>query len=240
MLAPTHTRAMPAAEPDAELLARWRDGDTVAGNALVRRHFDMLYRFFSGRLDEGVPDLVQQTFLGAMKARDRLSPDVNFRAYLLGIAHRLLLMAYRSRRRHDAVFARGDTSAAAQLTSPSRAIARRERQRALLVSLRELSLEHQVVVQLLYWEDLSIDEIAAIVGVQPGTVKSRLHRARNILRQTLSEHAPAPNLVSSIEDFDAWARSLWAAGPGEPPDGPDGPDHPDHPDQDDEPPGTTT
>jgi RNA polymerase sigma factor (sigma-70 family) len=214
MLSSPYTRMMPATDQDAELLARWRDGDTAAGNALVRRHFDMLYRFFSGRFDEGVPDLVQHAFLGAMKAKDRLPADVNFRAYLLGIAHRLLLMAYRSRRRHDAVFARGDASAAAQLTSPSRAIARRERQRALLVSLRDLSLEHQIVVQLFYWEDLSIDEIAAIVDVQPGTVKSRLHRARMILRQTLSEHAPAPNLAVSVDDFDAWARSLWAAAEG--------------------------
>jgi RNA polymerase sigma factor (sigma-70 family) len=229
-----YTLVMPATEQDAELLARWSEGDTAAGNALVRRHFDMLYRFFSGRLDEGVPDLVQHTFLGAMKARTRLPPDVNFRAYLLGIAHRLLLMAYRSRRRHDAVFARGDASAAAQLTSPSHAIARRERQRSLLVSLRQLSLEHQIVVQLFYWEDLSIDEIAAIVGVQPGTVKSRLHRARGLLRQTLSRalsgHAPAPNLALSIDDFDAWARSLWAAA-----EGGRGPS-----DRDDDPPGTIT
>lgn len=195
---------------DAALLARWREGDEAAGNSLVRRHFDLLYRFFSGRFDEGVPDLVQRTFLGAVQARDRLPADVNFKAYLLGIAHRLLLMAYRSRRRHDAVFAAGDASATAMVTSPSRAVARRERQRALLASLRELSIEHQIVVQLFYWEDLSIDEVAAIVEVPPGTVKSRLHRARGLLRQTLSGHMQMPQLAElSIEDFDAWAKRLW-------------------------------
>ena len=198
---------------DTALLAQWREGDEAAGNALVRRHFDLLYRFFSGRFDEGVPDLVQRTFLGAVQARDRLPSDVNFKAYLLGIAHRLLLMAYRSRRRHDAVFAPGEASATALLTSPSRAVARRERQRALLASLRELSIEHQIVVQLFYWEDMSIEEVAAIVEVPPGTIKSRLHRARALLRQTLSGHMAMPDAVLaaelSVEDFDAWAKRLW-------------------------------
>lgn len=198
---------------DAALLARWRGGDESAGNALVRRHFDLLYRFFSGRFDEGVPDLVQRTFLGAVQARDRLPDDVNFKAYLLGIAHRLLLMAYRSRRRRDRIFTAGDASGTALVTSPSRAVARRERQRALLASLRELSLEHQIVVQLFYWEDLSIDEVAEVVQVPPGTVKSRLHRARQLLRQTFSGHVAAPDPEVSIEDFDAWAKRLWEPGP---------------------------
>jgi RNA polymerase sigma factor (sigma-70 family) len=211
---------MPELADDTTLLARWRDGDETAGNALVHRYFDLLYRFFSGRFDEGVPDLVQRTFLGAVQAKDRLPADVNFRAYLLGIAHRLLLMAYRSRRRYDAVFATGDASAPAQLTSPSRAVARRERQRALLASLRELSLEHQIVVQLFYWEDLSIEEVAEIAGVPPGTVKSRLHRARALLRHTFAGFMETPAELSpaelspaelSVEDFDAWARRLWQA-----------------------------
>lgn len=204
---------MAGGEVDSELLARWREGDQIAGNTLVRRHFDRLHRFFAGRLDEGVTDLVQRTFLGVVQARDRLPHDVDFRAYLFGIAHRLLLMAYRSQRRHDAVFTAGSASGAASMTSPSGAVERRERQQVLLTSLRQLSLEHQIVIQLLYWEDLSIDEIAAIVEAPPGTVKSRLHRARALLREILAQQPVEPGLdVSqlSIQDFDAWARALAA------------------------------
>lgn len=200
------------AATDAELLSSWREGDAQAGNTLVARHFDLLYRFFSGRFDEGIPDLVQRTFLGAVQARDRLTPDVNFKAYLLGIAHRQLLMAYRSRRRRDAVFARGmpSTSGTALLTSPSKAVARRERQRALLGALRTLSLEHQVVVQLYYWEDLPIDAISRIVEASPSAIKSRLHRARLLLRESLDAQLQAPDPQISVRDFDAWARSMWA------------------------------
>jgi len=195
--------------PDTELLAEWRDGDAEAGNVLVGRYFDLLHRFFSGRFDDGVPDLVQRTFLGAVQARDRLPSDVNFKAYLLGIAHRQLLMAYRSRRRYDAVFTSGDPTGAALVTSPSRLVARKERQRALLGALRELSVEHQVVVQLYYWEELSIETIAGIVDASTTAVKSRLHRARGLLRDAVAAHLAAPDPEASVQDFDAWARSVW-------------------------------
>jgi RNA polymerase sigma-70 factor (ECF subfamily) len=194
---------------DSDLLARWRDGDAEAGNELVSRYFDLLHRFFSGRFDDGVPDLVQRTFLGAVQARDRLPSDVNFKAYLLGIAHRQLLMAYRSRRRYDAVFCSGDPTGPALVTSPSRVVARRERQRALLGALRELGIEHQVVVQLYYWEELPLDTIARIVDASTTAVKSRLHRARSLLRDAMAAHLAAPDPETSVRDFDAWARSVW-------------------------------
>jgi RNA polymerase sigma-70 factor (ECF subfamily) len=200
---------------DTDLLAQWRDGDAEAGNLLVARYFDLLHRFFAGRFDDGVPDLVQRTFLGAVQARDRLPSDVNFKAYLLGIAHRQLLMAYRSRRRYDAVFAAGDATGPALVTSPSRVVARKERQRALLGALRELGIEHQVVVQLYYWEELPIETIARIVDVSATAVKSRLHRARGLLRDAVAAHLAAPDPETSVRDFDAWARSVWARGQAE-------------------------
>jgi RNA polymerase sigma factor (sigma-70 family) len=208
---PATIAIMPALEesPDTELLARWRDGDDAAGNALVRRHFDLLFRFFRGRFDDGVPDLVQRTFLGAVQARDRVPDGVAFKAYLLGIAHRQMLMAWRTQRRHDAVFTGGTVSAAAQLTSPSRVVAKREEQRTLLAALRELPIEHQVLVELFYWEDLAIDEIATILEVPAGTVKSRLHRARTLLREAIAARAASPDLAeSTLSDLEAWARSL--------------------------------
>jgi len=194
---------------DAELLARWREGDDAAGNALVRRHFDLLFRFFRGRFDDGVPDLVQRTFLGAVKARERVPEGVPFKAYLLGIAHRQMLMAWRSQRRHDAVFTGGTVSAAAELSSPSRVVAQREEQRTLVAALRDLPLDHQVLIELFYWEDLGIDEIATILEVPSGTVKSRLHRARTLLREAIAARAASTDLAeSTLQNLEGWARSL--------------------------------
>jgi RNA polymerase sigma factor (sigma-70 family) len=197
---------------DAELLARWREGDDTAGNALVRRHFDLLFRFFRGRFDDGVPDLVQRTFLGAVKAKERVPDGVPFRAYLLGIAHRQMLMAWRSQRRHDAVFTGATASAAAQpapMSSPSHVAAQREEQRTLVAALRDLPIEHQVLVELFYWEDLGIDEIATILAVPSGTVKSRLHRARTLLREAIAARASSADLAeSTLQNLEGWARSL--------------------------------
>jgi RNA polymerase sigma-70 factor (ECF subfamily) len=172
-----------------------------------------LFRFFRGRFDDGVPDLVQRTFLGAVQARDRVPAGVAFRAYLLGIAHRQMLMAWRAQRRYDAVFTGGTASAAAVASSPSLAVAKREEQRTLLMALRELPIEHQVLVELYYWEDLGVDEIATILAVPPGTVKSRLHRARMLLREAIAARAASPDLAeSTLQDLEGWARSLRTQG----------------------------
>jgi RNA polymerase sigma factor (sigma-70 family) len=196
---------------DAELFTRWRAGDDVAGNALVRRHFDTIHRFFAARFDHGVTDLVQRCFLGAVQAKDRLPEGLSFRAYLLGIAHRQMLMAWRTQRRHDAVFAAGSVSAAARRTSPSAVAAAREEQRVLIRALRSLAIEQQSLLELFYWEELGIDEIAAILGIPAGTVKSRLHRARGLLREAIDRIELAPDVLqSTAQNLEAWARSLRA------------------------------
>ncbi len=195
--------------PDAELFTRWQGGDELAGNALVRRHFDMIHRFFAARFDRGVTDLVQRCFLGAVQAKERLPEGLPFKAYLLGIAHRQLLMAWRTQRRHDAIFDAGSVSAAAQCTSPSGVAAKHEEQRALIRALRSLAIEQQSLLELYYWEELGIDEIAAILEIPSGTVKSRLHRARSLLRAAIEALQLAPGLAeSTVQDLEGWARSL--------------------------------
>ncbi|HWB73989.1 MAG TPA: sigma-70 family RNA polymerase sigma factor [Nannocystaceae bacterium] len=199
---------------DAELFARWRGGDDVAGNALVRRHFDTIHRFFAARFDRGVTDLVQRCFLGAVQAKERLPDGLSFKAYLLGIAHRQMLMAWRTQRRHDAVFAAGSVSAPEQRSSPSAVVARREEQRVLIRALRSLAIEQQSLLELFYWEELGIDEIAAILEIPAGTVKSRLHRARALLRDAIDRMELAPDLLhSTVQNLEGWARSLKRSTP---------------------------
>ncbi len=60
-------------DDDLELLARWRDGDRAAGNTLFKRHFQVVARFFRNKVRGGDADLIQRTFLDAMKA------ETNFR-----------------------------------------------------------------------------------------------------------------------------------------------------------------
>ena len=65
-------------DDDIELLRRWRGGDARAGEALFERYFERIYVFFCGRMDDGVEDMVQRTFLGCVEAGDRLDEIESF------------------------------------------------------------------------------------------------------------------------------------------------------------------
>ena len=92
---------------DEDLLLRWSGGDARAGNALVARHFASVYRFVRAKLDEGVDNLVQQTFLGLVEGASRVRDATSFKAYLFGIARRQLLLFWRKQRRASKVFSPG-------------------------------------------------------------------------------------------------------------------------------------
>ncbi len=194
---------------DGELLRAWKAGDKDAGNALVQRYFWMVYRFFNGKVGEGADDLTQQTFLGCVESRDRARDDGSLRGYLLGIARNKLLEYYRKVHRENRALDVPNATVEQLLGSPSRIVAAREEQRVVLHALRRLPLDFQITIELYYWEDLATAEIAEVLQVAPGTVKSRLARAREMLREQIAAMALAPETrESAIRDLDAWTRSL--------------------------------
>lgn len=199
---------------DSELLEAWRQGDERAGSALVRRHFAGLSRFFARRSD-APQDLMQQTFLGAVQSRDRIPEGVSFRVYLLGIARRVLLHHYRRTGRRGAALAIGEADAQAPSSlSPSRVVASHQEQRFLLQAMRALPLELQLAVELYYWEQLKIHEIASVLELPAGTVKTRLARARRQLRERIEAMEVGEALHrSTLDNLERWARSLRARVP---------------------------
>jgi RNA polymerase sigma-70 factor (ECF subfamily) len=67
----------------------------------------------------------------------------------------------------------------------------------------------QCVVELYYWEQFSVAEMASILEIPAGTVKSRLFRARDLLRQQLSDmDVPKSLQKTTVEGFERWARAL--------------------------------
>jgi len=194
---------------DAELLDAWRAGDLASGEALFERHFGAVARFFRNKLDHGVDDLVQRTFLACVEAKDRLREDSSFRAYLFGVAHNVLARHFRSQRRHGDKLDFGVTSVHDLSPSPSAVVAQRHEQRMLLEALRRIPLQHQIVLELYYWERLPTREVALVVGEPEGTIKTRIRRARRLLEDQLRELATSPEVLhSTLVDLDAWAESL--------------------------------
>lgn len=192
---------------DLELLQRWRSGDAEAGNALFERHFPAVQRFFRSKVDGGVEDLVQATFLACVEGQHRFEGRSSVRGYLFGIARNQLLGWYR-RKRHDV-----DDVATVSVVdlggSPSGALAGRQEERLLLHALRRLPLDHQIVLELFYWEGLPGHELAQVLGVSPHTVRSRLARARAGLREAIEQLADDPALArSTLGDLDGWAQAL--------------------------------
>jgi RNA polymerase sigma factor (sigma-70 family) len=202
------------ADDDQALLLAWRNGEEEAGNALVQRHFPVVFRFFRSKLTDGVEDLAQRTFLGCVESADSYRGEASFRAFVLGIARRQLFMHFRARYRRDAMFDPATQSvqdiAPPSGRSPSAVIAARDEQRLLVAALRRLPIDFQIAVELFYWEELPIDDIAVVLEVAVGTVKSRLARARDMLRRHVADMGTTANALAPppTDDLDHWARSL--------------------------------
>jgi RNA polymerase sigma-70 factor (ECF subfamily) len=206
-------------ESDVELLTLWRAGDERAGNALVRRHFAALYRFFRNKVDESPKDLMQRTFLTCVEVLDRVPDDISFRTYLLGIARNKLLHHWRGQERQRRAMRTAASLDRDVPGSPSWAVALAQEQRLLLRALRRLPLDLQITLELFYWEELAVGEIARVVDIPAGTVKSRLHRARELLRESIVELAESEDLRrTTVEGLDGWVTSLQIALRTPPPD----------------------
>jgi RNA polymerase sigma-70 factor (ECF subfamily) len=182
------SRAREAAPPtELELLQRWCEGSPQAGDQLLRRCFPLLYRFFSNKVGEATDDLVQQTLIGCMKHRDKILQSGAFRMYLFKIARCRLYDHLRALRRRagyvDTDFEQD--SVLPPTTSCTSQVARSRAAGAVREALRWTPVDMQMVVELHYWEGQSTAEIAEILDVAQGTVKSRLRRAREALRMRL-------------------------------------------------------
>ena len=186
---------------DAELLQRWGEGSTQAGNELVERHFATLHRFFRNKAGSEVEDLVQQTFLACVEARARFRGDASFKTVLLSIARNQLFKHYsRAERR----VVDGSLSSVRDLrTSPTGAIAKRQDQELLLEALRQLPLDAQVILELGFWEGLDAVEIAAVLDLPLNTTYSRLRRAKLALREKLDALAPAGMIIDPDQTASA-------------------------------------
>jgi len=169
---------------DWELLAAWRGGDTRAGNELVALHFQAISRFFRSKLGDDVEDIIQQTFLACVEARDRIE-GASFRSYLFGVATRRLFDYLRAKYRTGHRIDFSVTSLADLGTTPSEGVARNQRARLLQTAMQQIPIDAQIALELAYWEGLSGKEIAVVLGIDEGTVRSRLSRARTRLRSAV-------------------------------------------------------
>lgn len=178
--------------PDRELVARCaRQDDRAAFGELVARHQDRIYaaiRRFCGN-DEDAADIVQRAFLNAFRKIGEFKGDAAFATWLYRIAFNEAV-SYRRERRRPAVSLEASDDGArpaepAERVDPSCRLETEETQRKVQQAIELLPDEDRQIVLLRDLQGHSYDEIAEILGIPKGTVRSRLHRARLELRERL-------------------------------------------------------
>ncbi len=192
---------------DNVLMDRWQAGDAAAGESLVERYFDQLYNFFHTKLDADADELVQLTFLACLDAKDRFRREASFRTFLYAIAKNQLYSMLRTRVRAGRELELDGSSIADLVSTPRTRLARNQEYEHLVTCLRRLPVEQQTLLELHYWSELGMSELAAIFEAPEVTIRSRLHRARTALRALL-QAASSDQAGASLEQIDEWARTL--------------------------------
>ena len=166
-----------------------RAGEPAAWDTLFRRYQLPLYVYvFELVHDEQASlDLVQETFIAAVRHIGGLRDDKRFGSWLFGIAHQKCIQRWRKQNRDELL--RGEIAEAPHELDdgPDDLLIRREQETEFMNLLNQLPLPHRSVLLLHFVEDFSLEEIAGITETQLGTVKSRLHYAKKSLRKLLEE-----------------------------------------------------
>ena len=194
------TRRIYAAATDQEVVVMARSGHEAAYRELLRRYerpiFSMLYRMVRDR--ELAEDLAQETFVKALNALDSYRPEFKFSSWIFKIANNAAIDQLR-RRNLDTLSIDGsphaETPDAIEATalqvssndeSPLEEVEARELGSSIEAAIGRLRPEYRSCILLRHVEGYAYEEIAEILQLPLGTVKTYIHRARNELREHLA------------------------------------------------------
>ncbi|MCW5683744.1 MAG: sigma-70 family RNA polymerase sigma factor [Pseudolabrys sp.] len=171
---------------DEILIGRIAKGDRLAMQVLYARHHVKVFRFVLRlvRNEATAEDLISEVFLDVWRQAGKFEGRSAATTWILAIARFKALSALRKRPEQEL-----DEEAAEaipdQSDDPETATAKKDKSEALLRCLQGLSAEHREIVDLVYYHEKSVEEVAAIVGIPEATVKTRMFYARKKLSELL-------------------------------------------------------
>jgi RNA polymerase sigma-70 factor (ECF subfamily) len=171
---------------DEWLVLRIQEGDADALREIVSRWNPKLWRHachLVGQTD-GAADALQDAWLAIVRGLPRLRDPAVFRSWAYRIVSRRCADWIRRRQRDRVATERATPDPADAPAPKADPAAHRDDIAAVRRAIRELPVDHRVILTLHYLDGLSVREIVSALDIPEGTVKSRLHNARNTLRET--------------------------------------------------------
>ena len=171
---------------DERLALRCLLGETEAFDELIARWHPGVWRYarrMAGS-DDAADDVAQDVWLRVLRGLPRLDEPARIRPWIFGIARRVLMDRLRVR---YATPAMADVELDTIQMAPIEADDLQTRLAEVELALATLPVIERDVLALFYLDELSLAEVAAVIGVPVGTVKSRLFRARQLLRSTVNQ-----------------------------------------------------
>lgn len=188
--------ALPVSESEAKaleqsLIEAAQNGDQKAFGRLIRMHHKRLFRYIYAMLGsfDAAEDVVQEAFVKAYQALKRFRAGYDFYPWLSTIARNT---AYNHIHREDrgesldALKDKGYDPESVDL-GPLEKLLEEEGQRRFYKAVRALPVQHRVVFVLRHFEGMNYADIASYLKIPPGTVDSRLYRARQLLLEELKD-----------------------------------------------------
>ncbi len=184
---------------DVDLLAQLRKGDPRATEQLLARHEHQIYRFglrMCGN-EEDARDVLQETLLAAFKNLETFRGEAQLSTWLYQVARSFCIKQRRRHQgepsHHESMECEAVKSIASDNTEPDAQAHAREVGHVIEAAMASLPQEHREAIVLRDVEGLLAEEAALVVGVSVGAFKSRLHRARLELKQSMAAVLDAPD-----------------------------------------------
>ena len=169
------------------LISRARGGDREAFGALVEQYRDNVYRLAYRMCGNAydADEAAQEAFVAAWRALPNFRGDAKFSTWLYRLTTNAAIDVMRREKRHQTVGDGEMVDVADDADSPQETVERTEQQEAVQKALSTLSEEYREVLLLRYMEELDYAEIAEVLQLPSGTVKSRINRAKAALKTAL-------------------------------------------------------
>jgi RNA polymerase sigma-70 factor (ECF subfamily) len=180
------------ATSDAECVQKLQRGETDAFETLIRRHektiFNLIYRML-GDYDEAA-EISQETFLSAYRAIGNFRGEANFSTWLYRIAlnHATTRRKTLSTRQQRNIPIENTEPISDPHAGPAESMEKKEIRDRVQQALNSLEPDDAAVILLRDLQDVSYEEVSRVLEIPVGTVKSRLHRARQSLKSKLAPY----------------------------------------------------